>query len=470
MKIGFSFAKKTEVRKNIGVQPKEVNPDVKTEVIVDIEDGKITSENPTDEGPLVIPCSNPLKLKRKREDAETSGAKDAEAAKRKKEELDAKLAGLSAEDREAALALFKASGGDVDDQEDVQPIMMQSKFSGLRSEGASDKEQLARESALLPEPSKDQFDAVPVEQFGIALLRGMGYDPKKDTNKPILLQRRSGLAGLGATNLLPGEKPKEEEPQKAEPQKPVLPNDGKRLMLGYVKPAAQSAAPATATASTATASTPSERGDRGDRPIVAPAVSSDATIHDDTRRRPRSPAPRSSTPAMASPDDHLSAKDRAHADGDSGGEKKGRHASSPSSQPPTRSSENAALSEAVDHRHHHPSSSSSSWLSRGLLVKMINKGDAFFKCKGVVLREEQGRVKLKVRRREDGPSEVVEDYPARYLETVISRDAERVRIVTGSFRGEDGKVLTRNAEKGKIKVRIRGEAQEFDFDEACEFV
>merc|ERR1719199_1008739 len=58
-----------------------------------------------------------------------------------------------------------------------------------------------------PEATKEMFENVPVESFGEAMLRGMGYDPNLHTTKPIFRDKlRDNLLGLGAKALLPGEK------------------------------------------------------------------------------------------------------------------------------------------------------------------------------------------------------------------------------------------------------------------------
>merc|ERR1711972_164314 len=77
---------------------------------------------------------------------------------------------------------------------DIAPILMR--------EGSK----RAREG-MAPEASKDMFDNVPVEAFGEALLRGMGYDPAKHTTKPVFRDKlRDTHLGLGAKALLPSEK------------------------------------------------------------------------------------------------------------------------------------------------------------------------------------------------------------------------------------------------------------------------
>eukprot|EP00397_Hematodinium_sp_SG-2012_P033558 GEMP01035871.1.p1 GENE.GEMP01035871.1~~GEMP01035871.1.p1 ORF type:complete len:403 (-),score=100.84 GEMP01035871.1:749-1957(-) len=402
MKIGFSFSKKTEVRQNIGVQIRDLDSEPKKDVILDIANGKVTLENPeVDTGPLVIPCTNLLKLKRKRK-----GDDDDDEAKRKKDELAAKLETMSAEDREAALALIQESTGnnEIGDGE-VQPIMMQSKFHGLRVDGGTDKQMLLREEAILPEAAKDQFETVPVEHFGMALMRGMGYNPKKDTNKPILLARREGMAGLGAVGLLPGENAKKNDvkgkaPPSPSPAQPATSSSGPpRILLGFAQ--------------------------------KSESVPAAVSFPDASTTQP------SSSPTAPSPSSTQDHSQRTLGDDDKGGH-------------------------AVTSRH------ATSWVTRGLLVKIARKGE-WFGCKAVALKEDKGRVRLKVRKG-DGPSEVLEDVSDKYLETVVGRDTKKVRVVEGQMLGEEGKVILREVEMNRVTVKIRGREERFKLEEVCEYI
>jgi hypothetical protein len=65
----------------------------------------------------------------------------------------------------------------------------------------TDEDALRRDLAALPQESNlDDYDAVPIEAFGAAILRGMGYNPANDT-KVHVPKPRPALLGLGATAL-----------------------------------------------------------------------------------------------------------------------------------------------------------------------------------------------------------------------------------------------------------------------------
>lgn len=66
---------------------------------------------------------------------------------------------------------------------------------------SAEDQALERDLNILPsESTLEDYDAIPVEAFGAAMLRGMGYDPKNDT--PMHIPKpRPALLGIGATAL-----------------------------------------------------------------------------------------------------------------------------------------------------------------------------------------------------------------------------------------------------------------------------
>eukprot|EP00922_Rhytidocystis_sp_ex-Travisia-forbesii_P020561 GHVS01030232.1.p1 GENE.GHVS01030232.1~~GHVS01030232.1.p1 ORF type:complete len:253 (-),score=66.95 GHVS01030232.1:77-835(-) len=82
------------------------------------------------------------------------------------------------------------------------------------NEGGGEVEVFRRELRKYPDMSRHAYDRVPVEEFGLAMLRGMGYVPEEEGGgrhwtKPYILEKRAyARAGLGADDkvLLPTEK------------------------------------------------------------------------------------------------------------------------------------------------------------------------------------------------------------------------------------------------------------------------
>jgi G patch domain/KOW motif-containing protein len=88
------------------------------------------------------------------------------------------------------------------------PLLIANKLPGLR-EARDDRERFELNMRARPAelaPTDGAFDKVPVEQFGMAMLRGMGYTPDVGVGKgsharsvaPYLLEGRPALLGLGA--------------------------------------------------------------------------------------------------------------------------------------------------------------------------------------------------------------------------------------------------------------------------------
>lgn len=193
----FSFSKKAEPKRVVEALRTAPKADAGREEIVGLESGQVTvNEQKEAAKKLAITCKNPLNETKRMAPKPQGAVIKAPAFDESKGGLTANLAKLSAEDKEAVTELMKAVDKDGDDQgEAVMPILMR----------AGSKK--ARSSENAPEARKDQFENVPVESFGEAMLRGMGYDPGKHKTKPVFnSQQRDSCLGLGAKALLPHEK------------------------------------------------------------------------------------------------------------------------------------------------------------------------------------------------------------------------------------------------------------------------
>lgn len=200
--IAFSFSKKAEPKRVVGALAKEKK--IEGEAIKGLEAGQVTVDAPREASKkLTIVCKNPL------EPTQRKGTpKDTSASLNKQiQDLDVEprgglltknLSKLSEEDAEATRELLKDLARSDDDAAllDVKPILMREGSKRIRETTA-------------PEASRDMFERVPVEAFGEALLRGMGFDPAKHSTKPVWYDKpRDNLLGLGAKALLPHEKAK----------------------------------------------------------------------------------------------------------------------------------------------------------------------------------------------------------------------------------------------------------------------
>lgn len=104
------------------------------------------------------------------------------------------------EDREAAEALLKETQNEPSSQKPIEPILSRNNvLLEIRKNAANDTDLFRKEVELLPENQLSQYDRVPIEQFGLAMLCGMGYDPTKHVTKATEFKRKAyNRSGLGA--------------------------------------------------------------------------------------------------------------------------------------------------------------------------------------------------------------------------------------------------------------------------------
>ena len=94
------------------------------------------------------------------------------------------------------------------------PLTLLGRIEGMEGH-AEEEEKYRHDVSQRPENSQSQYDEIPVEEFGKALLKGMGWKEgegvgrsnKKDVKPPEFV-RRVGRTGLGAAPVLPEEKKK----------------------------------------------------------------------------------------------------------------------------------------------------------------------------------------------------------------------------------------------------------------------
>lgn len=200
--LSFSFAKKAEPKRVVKELARQSDREEKRESIVGLEAGQVTIDGPTEAAKQpTIRCKNPLQdPAAKKASADPAAAEKLRALREQQRQrlladeqggLVSRAAGrLSSEDAEAMREILRdaaaaSDGGEVPVQ--AAPILMR------------EESKKAREGNAAPEASKDMFDRVPVEGFGEALLRGMGFDPERHKTKPVFNDKpRDNQLGLGA--------------------------------------------------------------------------------------------------------------------------------------------------------------------------------------------------------------------------------------------------------------------------------
>ncbi len=209
--LSFGFAKKSATKLKDSALRDVTTKDVQkeTDFVLEVTDSRIKgSIKPEVKKELVIPClGNTYKLNNKSNKAPAPPVV-------KKEAIDS---GLSEEDRAAAQALIDDSKAWEQAQEEDDQPNANLVIPSQTNEVLDDKAMFEADLETRPEvASQDDYDSTPVEGFGMAMLRGMGFKReegvggfKKEVVKCIEPELRPKGLGLGAVR--PGDKNKSKD-------------------------------------------------------------------------------------------------------------------------------------------------------------------------------------------------------------------------------------------------------------------
>jgi len=399
--FSFGFSKKAEPKRKVEALAAE-KPKEDRVAITSLAEGKVEVDGAVEEAKkLSIPCKNPLQetAAKKTMTAEEKASGEAKKKELKDKNLDdlpgglvnRNLSNLSSADAAAAKELLKdaqnLANGIEEAPTEVKPILMQEGSKKARHGTA-------------PDASKDMFDKVPVESFGEALLRGMGYNPEeKDNTKFVYYDKpRDNLLGLGAKALSPSEK--------LAAAKRKASGEAKAAEKAAVAEAEKRKAGGGASSSTATA--------------TAAGDGNAAKASEVNRERSRS-------------------RDGADTD---------------------------AKRRKVD-----------MWPSRGLIVRVTKKDGQltdFFGVDMVVLKVDESTATVSIKGRPasdpEGKSQQLQGVNVADIETRVSRDTEKVRIVRGPREGTVAKILKRDAKRCIAVLSIEGAETEMPLNDVCQFM
>ncbi|KAJ3044130.1 hypothetical protein HDV00_003234 [Rhizophlyctis rosea] len=173
---------------------------------------------------------------------------------------------MSLDDQAIAALLADANGTTENAHQELQPILAQNAVPGM-DRLASDVDKYRHDVNQRPEEATlDDYERIPIEEFGSALLRGMGWEKGKAVGKngrglvePIINKPRPHLLGLGATPappekkekkyIKPGEKRDPSHVREGERKKPATPDYDDRPRSSRNSSARNSPAPPKATPS-----------------------------------------------------------------------------------------------------------------------------------------------------------------------------------------------------------------------------
>lgn len=431
----FSFSKKAAPKKKAEVQLKEEG--VRKEALLSLDGGEVELAEPLPgEGPLVIPCKNLLKT-----DEEVKKAKEEEKVKAKTLErameenegglintkssglISKNLTKLSEEDADAVRELLKDAQKDPEENDAAvkqKPILMRNeKFWENRKQGGSERDHITREMEDLPAANNKMFDNVAIENFGEAMLRGMGYNPKVHTTKPVAFQQRDQKLGLGAKALTPWEKAQ---------------------AAAKVQKKAEEAKAQKAKEQNAEGSTKTEQEGKSETHTENKEIKKEGAAHVAAMMAASSTAKRAKEEDVKVEIKEVKKE----------------------------------LIEPLQKKAR--SDAEQSWVCKGLVVRLVSKRDSVlrstFGAEGVVLGASKtgaGQWRVKVRR---GPGEgkTLESVLPSDLETRVSAKCQEARVVRGPRAGQVVQVCSRDAERGIAVVKMGGEKCQITLDKICEFV
>lgn len=213
---GFSFKLNKKKEKFAPPVASRSNRDESAEFIIAIDQKKIESTKPkTDKGPLVIPLiqnnnwrqqakerKDSMKIKIKKETVEHDDDTVIRQEVRVKEEPGVKKEEVLSLEEKAQQELLNEAREFNENFEErnrqaskkVIPLLMMNKVpNGFEEDDNFDV------SARPDNPTMDDYSKVPVEEYGMALLRGMGFKPEENKAiEPIEVKIRPKGLGLGA--------------------------------------------------------------------------------------------------------------------------------------------------------------------------------------------------------------------------------------------------------------------------------
>ncbi|KAJ3187670.1 hypothetical protein HDU85_006062 [Gaertneriomyces sp. JEL0708] len=393
---------------------------------------------------------------------------------------------MNIEEEAAAAVLKEASGVYEKDgpKVTVLPILAQNAVPGLEQiEDVTEK--YRHDVSLRPEVSSmDDYERVPIEDFGAALLRGMGWSEGKPVGKnpkgliePKQPQSRPHLLGLGATPApvevkkkkyyKPGEKRPQENTElpvtstsgreRSPPRHSPSPNPTASLRVG-------STVRITAGSNATRTGTITKIKDRSSGTVAYVDIGRDEDVKvwlDDLvpLRRAVGGGDNDRT-AILTPTPRRGEKR------DSDGERVVSRSGSAESHG-SRSSDRDSL---VGKR---SGISQSSWLRPHLRVRIISKsvGSRYYNMKAVIV--DVPASGIGILRLENG--ELLENVKQRHLETYIPKLLGSVMVVSHEdpeLLGQLGTVQARDDRRERVMIQIEQtlEVLEFSFDSVCEYV
>ena len=349
------------------------------------------------------------------------------------------------------------------------PLLIKNSVPGL-GDIKDEKERFKRDMNVRPEEvsfSDDTYKRVPIHEFGAALLRGMGWDPKKGVGaegnqrvvKPTTYESRPSLLGLGAMpkpDALNSKKKRRSDPKRVQ-HPPWLclqalvkvkagRHQGEYAVVYQVEDVGGK------DNSIIVQLDPGNTGRSVSRLPRVVVASSDLALVDKNKLPQNHVAVVLLEKAKKERDDILAGEEQV------GGKVK------------------EEVEEKRKHKHKKKKKGEKrrekSWLFPGIRVRVISKSlkdGAYYTKKGVVTcitDPERGVCEVEM----SSPKAVLENVRQRDLETALPKPGGIAVVVLGEYRGREGTVLKRKNNRVKLEFRDDLSVHKFTFDEVAEYV
>ncbi|KAK3278191.1 hypothetical protein CYMTET_13856 [Cymbomonas tetramitiformis] len=363
----------------------------------------------------------------------------------------------------------KPEGTEGDIQRAKQESVIARANDKIKDRSKEDRQFKAEVNSLPEQATADEYETMPIELFGEALLRGMGWEEgkavgKNQTGPAVAMEyvpRPKGL-GLGATPAAPAEDArkyiKSGETRGPKPDMVVYDENGKVKNLRTLdEKLVERVAPGPAPGKTM---------------VVIAGTHKGLTVEVTSIEKREGRSDRAKVVLKPSQSqDVVSCRDLADLDSPEA-EKAVKHLQGVSERPQQKSTLGNKHEHKLKSREKESISLKDSWLIPDIMVKITSKrieeGRFYLKKARVVDVTAPGRCTVEIQ----ASGQVVHDVSQRSLETTFPAKGGRVIMVKGQCNGQRGKLLDRNskAERAAIAFNSDGSIHKVHLDDVCEFI
>uniref|UniRef100_A0A7S0RN92 G-patch domain-containing protein n=1 Tax=Pyramimonas obovata TaxID=1411642 RepID=A0A7S0RN92_9CHLO len=465
-KVGFGFSKKVKKNEKLGAAVTGIEKERGPELITGIAENAIESTQPT--------APEPKKVIAKQENTFQVGVgKRKELYLPDQEDLTADTG-----DRfEAAPTSLDQSGEQVvyglnkrarPAEESTADVGENTAAQLLNREKNSEKHKFQEECKDLPDHCDEEgYESMPIEMFGEAMLRGMGWEEGKPLGKnakgiitPVEYVPRQQLLGLGAAPAAPKETKKRfiksgESRVQADLVLPTGPDGKVRHLRTLDEKLVEREKPGVHAGKVMVIVAGPHRG------MLAKVLSLQKPSSEGRSER--------ATVLLSHSDETIQVRSKELADKDTPTAEEARAELGGKKKKSERRDVPKAAAPSSDRA---PKDTGPTWLVTRINVKIVSKtleGGRFYLKKGEIV-DVTGRYSCSVLLEQTG--KVVHDIAQRHLETALPKSGGRILVVSGKLKGQRGKLIERNSarEEGSIQLNEDFSFHTLPLDSIAEYV